>query len=91
MDQVVAVVTVAAIVIVPFFVLALAAIRFGVDSRPGIDERDQPTVAGRALTHDDSSAGERPRLSHRGRFVLPVVCHGSVGRWLPQLRLVAAP
>jgi len=28
-------------VIVPFLVLAIASIRFGVDSRPGIGERDR--------------------------------------------------
>ncbi len=31
----------AIIVIVPFVVLALASMRYGVDSRPGIGERDQ--------------------------------------------------
>jgi hypothetical protein len=40
-DQVVAALAVAAIFIVPLAVFALAALRFGVDSRPGIDERDQ--------------------------------------------------
>ena len=40
-DQVVAALGVAAIFIVPLVVFALAALRFGVDSRPGIDERDQ--------------------------------------------------
>ena len=27
--------------IVPFLVLAIASIRYGVDSRPGVDERDR--------------------------------------------------
>jgi hypothetical protein len=40
MDVGMAVVT-AIVVIVPFFALAIASIRWGVDSRPGIDERDQ--------------------------------------------------
>jgi len=40
-DQVVAALAVAAMFIVPLTVFALAALRFGVDSRPGIDERDQ--------------------------------------------------
>ena len=31
----------AIIVIVPFLVLAIASMRYGVDSRPGIGERDQ--------------------------------------------------
>ena len=31
----------AIVVIVPFFVLAVASIRWGVDSRPGVDDRDQ--------------------------------------------------
>ena len=40
-DQVVAALAVAAIFIVPLVAFALAALRYGVDSRPGIDERDQ--------------------------------------------------
>ena len=31
----------AIVLIVPFLALALAALRFGADSRPGIDDRDQ--------------------------------------------------
>ena len=31
----------AIVVVGPFLVLAIAALRFGADSRPGIDERDQ--------------------------------------------------
>ena len=31
----------AVVLIGPFLALALAALRFGADSRPGIDERDQ--------------------------------------------------
>ena len=31
----------AIVVIVPFFVLAIASIRWGVDSRPGIGEQDR--------------------------------------------------
>jgi hypothetical protein len=31
----------AIVVIVPFFLLALASIRWGIDSRPGIEDRDQ--------------------------------------------------
>ena len=31
----------ALVVIVPFLVLAVAAIRWGIDSRPGIDDRDR--------------------------------------------------
>jgi hypothetical protein len=38
----------ATIVIGPLVALALAALRFGVDSRPGIDERDRrPWLVGR--------------------------------------------
>ena len=38
----------ATIFIGPFVALAVAAIRFGVDSRPGIGDRDQrPWLAGR--------------------------------------------
>ena len=40
MDVASAVVT-ALVVIVPFLALALSAIRFGVDSRPGIGDRDR--------------------------------------------------
>ena len=40
MDVGLAVMT-AIVVIVPFLVLAVASIRWGVDSRPGIDDRDQ--------------------------------------------------
>ena len=37
----------AIIVIVPFFVLAVASIRWGIDSRPGIGERDdRPWLVG---------------------------------------------
>jgi hypothetical protein len=37
----------AIIVIVPFVLLAIASIRFGVDSRPGISERDhRPWLVG---------------------------------------------
>jgi hypothetical protein len=31
----------AIVIIGPFLALAIAALRYGVDSRPGIDERDQ--------------------------------------------------
>lgn len=35
------------VVIVPFLMLAIAAVRFGVDSRPGIDDRDtRPWLVG---------------------------------------------
>ena len=40
-DQVVAALAVAAIFIVPLVASALAALRYGVYSRPGIDARDQ--------------------------------------------------
>jgi hypothetical protein len=40
-DQVVAALAVAAIFIVPLVVFAAAAMRFGVDSRPGIDDPDR--------------------------------------------------
>jgi hypothetical protein len=40
-DQVVAALAVAAIFIAPLVIFAVAAIRFGVDSRPGIDDRDR--------------------------------------------------
>jgi hypothetical protein len=39
-DQVVAALAVAALFIAPLVAFAAAALRFGVDSRPGIDERD---------------------------------------------------
>jgi hypothetical protein len=39
-DQVVAALAVAAIFITPLIAFAAAAVRFGVDSRPGIDDRD---------------------------------------------------
>ena len=39
-DQVVAALAAAALFIAPLVVFAAAAFRFGVDSRPGIDERD---------------------------------------------------
>ena len=39
-DQVVAALAVAAFFITPLVVFAAAALRFGVDSRPGIDDRD---------------------------------------------------
>jgi hypothetical protein len=40
-DQVLAAVVVAAIFIAPFVAFAAAAVRFGADSRPGIDDRDR--------------------------------------------------
>lgn len=40
-DQVVAGLAVAVIFFAPLVVFAAAALRFGVDSRPGIDERDR--------------------------------------------------
>ena len=40
-DLVVAALAVAAIFIAPLVAFAIAALRFGVDSRPGIDERDR--------------------------------------------------
>ena len=40
-DQVLAALAVAAIFIVPLVAFAAAALRFGVDSRPGVDERDR--------------------------------------------------
>lgn len=40
-DQVVAALAVAAFLIAPLVVFAAAALRFGVDSRPGIDDRDR--------------------------------------------------
>lgn len=46
MDVGMAVMT-AVVVIVPFLALALASIRFGVDSRPGIGDRDhRPWLVG---------------------------------------------
>lgn len=41
LDQLVAALAVAAIFIVPLVVFAAAAMRFGVDSRPGIDDPDR--------------------------------------------------
>jgi hypothetical protein len=40
-DTIVAVLTAAIIFIGPLAVLAIASLRFGVDSRPGIDDRDR--------------------------------------------------
>ena len=40
-DQVVAALAVAAFFIAPFVAFAAAALHFGVDSRPGIDDRDR--------------------------------------------------
>ena len=40
-DQVLAALAVAAIFIAPLVAFAAAALRFGVDSRPDIDERDR--------------------------------------------------
>ena len=40
-DQVLAAVLIAAIFIAPLVAFAAAALRFGVDSRPGIDDRDR--------------------------------------------------
>jgi hypothetical protein len=40
-DQVLAAVIVAAIFIAPFVAVATAALRFGADSRPGIDDGDR--------------------------------------------------
>ncbi len=40
-DQVVAALAVAAIFILPLVAFAAAAMRFGVDSRPGIDDPDR--------------------------------------------------
>ena len=40
-DQVVAALVVAALFIAPLVIFAVAAIRFGVDSRPDIDDRDR--------------------------------------------------
>ena len=41
LDQVVAALAVAAIFIAPLVIFAVLAIRFGADSRPGIDDRDR--------------------------------------------------
>ena len=40
-EQITTALTVAAIVILPLVLLAVAAMRWGADSRPGIDDRDQ--------------------------------------------------
>jgi hypothetical protein len=40
-DQIVAALAVAAVFIAPLVVFAAAALRFGVDSRPGIDDGDR--------------------------------------------------
>ena len=40
-DQIVAALAVAALFIAPLVAFAAAALRFGVDSRPGIDDRDR--------------------------------------------------
>jgi hypothetical protein len=40
-ESIVAALAVAAIFIGPLVVLAVAALRWGVDSRPGVDDRDQ--------------------------------------------------
>ena len=40
-DQIVAALVVATVFISPFIALALAALRFGVDSRPGIEDADR--------------------------------------------------
>jgi hypothetical protein len=40
-DQVLAALAVAAIFIAPLVAFAAASLRFGVDSRPGIDDRDR--------------------------------------------------
>lgn len=41
LDTLIPLVTVLAVFIVPLAVLGVAALRFGVDSRPGIGDRDQ--------------------------------------------------
>lgn len=41
LDTIVAAVATLALFIVPFAALAWLALRYGVDSRPGIDDRDQ--------------------------------------------------
>ena len=63
--------TVAAIIIVPFVVLALAALRYGADSRPGIDDRDQRPWLVPGPDDEHSRAGERPRPPP-GSFRVPV-------------------
>ena len=40
-DQIAATVAVAAMIILPFVAFAIAAVRYGADSRPGIDDHDQ--------------------------------------------------
>ena len=40
-DQIAAALAVAALFIAPIVILAISALRYGVDSRPGIGERDQ--------------------------------------------------
>lgn len=40
-DQIVAALAVAALFTTPLLVFGAAALRFGVDSRPGIDDRDR--------------------------------------------------
>jgi hypothetical protein len=40
-DQIAAALTVAALFITPLVILAAAALRYGVDSRPGVGDRDQ--------------------------------------------------
>jgi len=40
-DQIAATVAVAAVIILPFVAFAIAAVRYGTDSRPGIDDHDQ--------------------------------------------------
>jgi hypothetical protein len=41
MDALISIIATMVIVIGPLALLGLAALRFGVDSRPGIDDRDQ--------------------------------------------------
>ena len=61
-DQVVAALAVAAIFIAPLVAFAAAALRFGVDSRPGIDDRDSrpwlvpPANRGNSAQTDDPGA-----------------------------------
>jgi hypothetical protein len=40
-DQIAAALAVAALFIAPIVILAITALRYGVDSRPGIGDRDQ--------------------------------------------------
>ena len=40
-DQIASALAVAAIILLPLVLLAVAALRWGVDSRPGVDDRDQ--------------------------------------------------